>query len=516
MIRELIIKNSVAFENLDLEFHNGFNVFSGASGSGKSVLMESLLGIFGLKDTNAEFIEADLDVCLNDFGVILDEFGLSQEDEGLTISIIKKEKTRYFINHYGSSKRRLSELMSKFGKHISSKGADELKVENILRVFDDFIIDKNPSHKELLENLRKEFHLYNQLREDLRVLEEEERNIQNLKEFAEFEIQKISSIAPKEGEYEKLLELKKSLSKKEKIQESLQDTLYVLEEASKITHTLALIGKQSALFEEGLLEVRAFLDDESQRLETLDEINTEEMLNRIELLADLNRRYGSITQALHHLEVQNKKLQDYQNLTQDKASLTKKIDNSRNICFELGKHIRINRQKFLIDFEKEILCLCKQLLLKDPKITLKPCDLKKTGFDEIEFKLENTTIESLSSGEYNRMRLAMMCLDAKINHSGGILVLDEIDANLSGQESEGVAKVLQMLSKTYQVFAISHQPHMPVLADWHYLVYKEKGKSQLKLLDKQGRIEEMARMISGVNITNEALEFAKKRLEEHS
>lgn len=107
-----------------------------------------------------------------------------------------------------------------------------------------------------------------------------------------------------------------------------------------------------------------------------------------------------------------------------------------------------------------------------------------------------------------------MCIDSMINGSKGILVLDEIDANLSGQESEGVAKMLKTLSKTYQIFAISHQPHMPVLADSHYLVSKKDGKSEVRLLDMEGRIEEMARMISGANITKEALEFAKKRLEE--
>ena len=95
------------------------------------------------------------------------------------------------------------------------------------------------------------------------------------------------------------------------------------------------------------------------------------------------------------------------------------------------------------------------------------------------------------------------------NAQTGILVLDEIDANLSGEESEGVAQVLHKLSKTYQVFAISHQPHMPSLADNHFLVLKNTQTSEIKLLDTQGRINEIARIISGKEISKEALEFAK-------
>ena len=77
-----------------------------------------------------------------------------------------------------------------------------------------------------------------------------------------------------------------------------------------------------------------------------------------------------------------------------------------------------------------------------------------------------------------------------------------------------MARVLQELAQSYQIFAISHQPHMPSLATAHYLVSSDGAHSQVRLLDKQGRIKELARMISGANITQEALDFASKRLEQ--
>lgn len=513
MINRLLIKNSVAFEDVDLEFQGGFNVFSGASGSGKSVLMESLLGIFGLKDSNAEMIEASLDISLADFGVDVSEFGLQEEDM-LVLSILKKDKTRYFINRYSSSKKRLSEIVSSFAKHISSKGADELKSENILRVFDDFISTKNPNHKQLRDELRVCYEDLVDAKEKLKALQEEEKNIQNLKEFAEFEIQKISSINPIEGEYEKLLELKKTLSKKEKIQESIQEAQEALESVGKITHTLSLMGKDSSHFEEVLLDVRSMIDEEKERLDDLDGISAEEILNRIATLSDINRRYGGITEALTHLQTQKQKLQDYENLSFNKESLLKEIQSLQKKCLEIAEKMSLYRQKYIGEFQKDILTFCDQLLLKTPNLSLQSCELYAFGVERITLNLETAGIDMLSSGEYNRLRLVIMCIDSMINGSKGILVLDEIDANLSGQESEGVAKMLKTLSKTYQIFAISHQPHMPVLADSHYLVSKKDGKSEVRLLDIEGRIEEMARMISGANITKEALEFAKKRLEE--
>ncbi|PAF52151.1 AAA family ATPase [Helicobacter sp. 13S00477-4] len=513
MINRLMVKNSVAFGDVELELQSGFNVFSGASGSGKSVFFESLLAIFGIKESNAEVIEADLDICLKDFGIELDEFGLDDFGDSLVLSIIKKEKTRYFLNRYASSKKRLSELVSGFGKHISSKGASELKAENLLRVLDDFVSQKNTLHKTLLSDLCNEFELLLKARIRLDELHEQEKNIQSLKELAEFEIQKISSIDPKEAEYEKLLELKKTLSKKEKIQESVMDAMQALDTIPKIQYTLSLLGKENIVFNEAVFEVKAILEDEQAKLEELDEINAEELLNRIAQLSELNRRYGSIAEALAHLDIQRQKLKDFENLSFNKEQVIKEINILELKCNKLADSIGKNRQENLKDFENQIKLRCEELLLKNPKVSLQYCDLKRTGKEFLDLRLEETPIEALSSGEYNRLRLVMMCLDAKINHSKGILVLDEIDANLSGQESEGVAKVLKTLSKTYQIFAISHQPHMPALADYHYLVSKKDGKSKVKLLDNQGRIEEMARMISGADITKEALEFAKKRLE---
>lgn len=123
-------------------------------------------------------------------------------------------------------------------------------------------------------------------------------------------------------------------------------------------------------------------------------------------------------------------------------------------------------------------------------------------------------MKTISSGEFNRLRLALLTSISEFEIvNNGILFLDEIDANLSGKESSAIATVLEKLSQNYQIFAISHQPQLTSTADIHFLVDKKDGVSSVKKLDDKARVDEIARMISGADITEDAYTFAKNLLE---
>ena len=505
MIRRFVLENGDIFESVELNFTKGFIVFSGPSGSGKSVLMNALLSSFGLSEPNAENIETDL-IMDEKF---LEEFGLEGSD--LNIKIVKKDKIRYFVNYAPIAKKLLMQNLGEFIKHIHSRSGDELESNEMLKVLDSFIRDE--AHNENLKNLDSSYKEFNKLNKELLALNEDEKHTQNLKEIAEFEINQISSIAPKIGEYEKLLEIKKDLSRVEKTKEAIQNTRNAFEVSGLIIQALNQINKDSSTLQEALNDAQATLEEESLKLEELESMDINAMLERIESLSKLIQKYGSIENALQHLEKQQIKLKELENLSTNKNTIIEKLQNLESTLNILLDSINKKRNENLGAFEAELSNLNNALKLPNANIYLESKSLDSSGNMSLKIKLNKSDISTLSHGEFNRLRLAMLCLSARFNKKNGVLILDEIDANLSGEESEGVAKILKELSSSYQIFAISHQPHMPSLADQHFLVKKENNKSSIVLLNKDGRINEMARMISGENISIEALNFAKKKLE---
>lgn len=507
MIETIQVKNSIVFDSLDLTLHKGLNVFSGVSGSGKSVFMEILLAIFGIGEVNAQQIQALIT------GIHLDlEAILPNDEEEIIINILKRDKIRYFINTSLIAKKNLQEVLSPSIKHISLKNATELLPHNLLKTFDHFIGTKEERFKTLLLALKEKFKELQETKKAYDQISQEEKNIQELKDIAHFEIQKITSIAPKINEYEELIQLKKDFSKKEKLQSQISKALEVMQDIYQIQNALEALGKNHNSFEESMIEVRDILISENERLEELETIDPETILDRISKLSDLIQRYGSIQEALDRVEYQKSKLLEYDNLHFNKEKLLLQQKKIQKECEDLAQQISQYRNQYLEAFRQNLQEICHLLKLLDIKVLLEVTPLNFSGIETIKILLKNTEIQNLSMGEYNRLRLAVMCLESKFSTKTGILILDEIDANLSGEESEGVAKILKQLALNYQIFAISHQPHIPALADQHYLVYKQNSKSHIKILDLDGKVQEIARMISGSDITQEAIDFAKKRL----
>ena len=179
-----------------------------------------------------------------------------------------------------------------------------------------------------------------------------------------------------------------------------------------------------------------------------------------------------------------------------------------------AKTISSKRKENLPLLESKINEYLKFLYLENLHINMETKSLDATGIDTIEFTLNDTKLDKISSGEFNRLRLALLTARSHYEiDTNGILFLDEIDANLSGKESASIAQVLNKLSQNYQIFAISHQPQLSATAHQHFLVKKENNISCVKPLNKEERINEIARMISGENITTEALEFSKQLLQ---
>jgi len=508
VINRIIIKDNHLFKKCELNFDNNLIIFSGASGSGKSVFMNLLLTLFGYKDEQSSLIEATVKKKLD-----LEQFGIEEDEENVFRRVTTKS-SRYFLNGSQLSKKNILSISKTFINYLNLREFDEFENKNLIFLLDKIASTNYKDHDKLIETFTKQYKNFKEISQKLQRIEDEEKKIEDLKEFAKFEIQKIESINPKVDEYDELLELKKKLSKKEKIEEAINSASVIYEYEHKVIEALNLLDEDSTFFSETLNELNIKLENAKESLSELEELDIEELLNRLEDLSSLKNRYGSIEEALSYLEEKKQELQHYENLSFEKDELQKEKDSLLESLTNLANSLSKNREKSLKILNKDIKDYTKMLYLKDITFTITKTNLSELGCDEITLSLGETSLQKVSSGELNRIRLSFLATTAKYIQSGGVLILDEIDANLSGKESSAVAKVLYELSKTYQIFAISHQPQLSSFADEHYIVFKQKDSSTIKKINHDERILELARMISGENITKEAQEFAKKLLEE--
>ncbi|WP_458701219.1 AAA family ATPase [Sulfurospirillum sp. 1307] len=507
MLERLYLKDQLSFKECDLEFGKGLIAFSGPSGAGKSVFMQGILSLFGQSEANASMIEATISGKLD-----LEEYGIESED----INIFKYTKTksvRYFINANSVSKKMMNSISKSFINYLSIKEVSEFENENLINLLDAIIAKDNPLHVEEVTKYKNDFKEYIELKNKLDEIESKEKKIEELKEFARFEISKIDEISPKIGEDEELMNLKKELSRKEKISEALESANAIFECESSVNEFLSLIDKDSSFFDETLNELRVILEDERARLEDLDDVDVESLLDRIEKISSLKSRYGSIEEVLEYRDKKQKELEEYENISFKKSSLQKECATRLSELENLADEISKNREQYLSKINEKINSYLDMLYMPKVNVINKQVELYELGKNELEVELGNVNIKKISSGEFNRLRLAFIATSSEyLMDKRGILILDEIDANLSGKESMSVANVLKKLSDKYQIFAISHQPQLSSVADFHFLITKENGQSSVKELKDKERVEELARMISGENISQEALEFAKKLL----
>jgi len=508
VIERVLVKQNHLFSELELNFKGKLVVFSGASGSGKSVFMDILLSIFGYKESDTKLAEASIKAKLD-----LEEFGLENEEENIIRRVVQKS-SRYFINGSALSKKNILQISKSFLNYLNLREFNEFENENLLSLLDHIAIKDDKEYKKILKEFKTTYANYVKTKKELQKIEEEEKKIEDLKEFAKFEIQKIESIDPKPDEYEELLDLKKKLSKKEKIEEAIESASQINEFESKVIDALHLLDEDSSFFSEAINELNIKLESAKEKLSELDDMDIESLLDRLEALSSLKSKYGSIEEALEYLEEKKKELSHYENISFEKKNLQSSLDELTNSLQTLASKISKKREDAIKSLNKEINRYTTLLYLQNIEFTKEEKELGESGKDLISLKLGDTDLKKVSSGELNRIRLSFLATKAKYIQSGGVLILDEIDANLSGKESASVAKVLKELSKNYQIFAISHQPQLSSVADEHYLVYKEKDKSDIKMIDENERVLELARMISGEKITKEAKEFAKKLIKE--
>lgn len=506
MVNRVYLKNLILFDEVELELEKGLVVLSGPSGAGKSLLMNSILATFGYGIAEASLCEVLVTKPLK-----LESEAFEFEDE-ITLKSIKKEKTRYSIDGQNISKKALKLLFSPFVQFLSVRDKSGFSSSDLLILIDNNFIAKDKAFKRLLKEYKKRYANYKTKLNQLEKIKEDEAKLFELIEFTEFEIDKIESVNPKIGEDKELLMVKHQLSRIDKVNDALEGAIGIFSFEESVSEVYRLLEKDDSVFSDMMNQLRADFEDIESLSDELAEVDIETVLDRLEKISTLKNRYGSIEEALVYADEKRKELLGYKNIEQDKSMLESFLSMEYLELITLAGQISLARKKSATVLEKFLKEYLSELKLPALKFMFSLVELNDNGQDSIEVDLDGSTASTLSGGEFNRVRLALMVATLSSVKEGGVLILDEIDANVSGDESIAIANMISKLSTVYQVFAISHQAHLASKANQHILVSKSDGVSEVTLLDRNGQVTEIARIIGGEKPNEEALNFAKKLL----
>lgn len=568
MLSLLHIKNIALIDELRVEFDKGLNLLTGETGSGKSIIVDSLnllIGGRGLTELIKQGEEqavieglfvlgnhTDLSEALREAGFEVEETEQQQPQE----LIIRRElsaagRNRVFINNQLATQAFLKSI-GHYLVDIHGQGEQQTLFEpsTHLEILDEYadVFDLREELKELYEhwaNIEKEI-------QELRV--DEDQKLQ-LADILRFQIEEITRARLVIDEDKNLEDEKRRLSNVEKlstlsdeafelIYEDEKSIISYLGQASRKVEELAEYESDFKDYLEGLFSAKALLEDLSLTLRGFrDDLEfspqrLEEIENRLIEISTLKRKYGStIESTLEHLKQSEEKLNNIEDADTREAELQKQSVKALSDYLRLAEKIHKARVKSATKFEKEIEAELKEVALDRARFEVRitsPSEkdfenmesansfLTARGFDRIEFYFSANVGEQVrplskvaSGGEASRLMLVLKTITTP-SEFPRTAVFDEIDTGIGGRVSEAVGRKLKMLSDNHQVLCVTHQPQIASLADNHYLVQKEMTKGETKVslskLDKRSRIEEIARMLTGERITETARKHAKELL----
>lgn len=545
MLKEIKIKNLAIIEDLEITFSKNFTALTGATGAGKSLLIDSLKLVFG-KRADSDFIryneeEATVTAIFTNLNKEVKDYlkTLDLLAEVLTIerTISKTGKNKITINAKIITLSELKELGSLLGdvheQHDTNKLLDEKtalfmvdELGKTNKTLNEYVLLRYNylEAKEKYEKALKKTSETNELLDDLkyRLKELEKANLKPL-EKEELSLQIVTLTNQKEiiealnASYLNV----KDISDKDLLYKALNS----LEKISEYKNTyLKLKERISATYYE-LEDLKIELYDELNSIYDFEVVELENLENRFIFLEDLEKKYKmNIDELISYIETLKEDILKVENYDLFLEKLAKDQDLAFRLAYDKGLELRKTRKKTAEVLEKEF----KESLLKldieyvSFKVDFKETadkTLKEDGIDEVEFLISLNEGEPLkpfhkvaSGGELSRSMLALKMLYGKI-YNLGLMVFDEIDLGISGDAASKVASELEVLSKERQVITITHLPQVAARAEEHFNIEKKvvQGRTTtvIKNLSYDERIYHLAYMLSGKNITDGAISHAK-------
>lgn len=554
MLTLLKIKNIALIDELAVEFGGGLNLLTGETGSGKSIIVDSLGALTGERVSNDLIKEGQQSASIeglfsfaadSDLRSIFDESGIDIEDSGLIVrrELSQTGKNRIFINGQLVTQNLLKKIGS-FLVDIHGQGeqAALYDVETHIDMLDEFA-----AAGELKEKVENAFSAMAVVRSELATLEKDSAEKLQLIDILRFQTNEIKTANLQPSEDTELDEEKRRLNNIEKLTtlsgeafsllyDNAESTAATLEKAERKIIELSEFESKFGEYNDGIMSARAVIEDLAfavrdfrSHLEFSPE-RLEQIENRLAEIVRLKRKYGdSIDAILEHLRVSEERLQNIETAEFREEELKKKLDELRSEYVKLADKLHDKRKTAAKKFEKQVEQNLQAVALEKARFEVR-IETSETddrlftanGFDRVEFYFSANAGESpkplvkvASGGEASRLMLILKTT-AKATRRQKTAVFDEIDVGIGGRVAEAVGRKLKDLAASQQVLCVTHQPQIASLAGSHFMVEKETlgGRTLIKVreLNAAEQIEELARMLAGEQITDAARDNARSML----
>ena len=552
MIKQLYIKNFTLIDTLDMTFQPGFSVITGETGAGKSIILGAIALLLGQR-ADSKAIKSGADRCIIEAHFDLSRYSMEdfftehEIDYDATDCILRREltasgKSRAFIN---DTPVQLS-LMRQLGQQLVDIHSQH---QNLLLQEEDFqlnVVDIIANDQKQLEQYHQLYQEYLSAKKAVKEMQEAIDKANDNQDFLRFQLSELKDADLSEGIQEELEQERETLSHAEDIKSGLfaADQLLsrgeggIVERLKEASKTLDAIKKVfpdildvAERTESCYIELKDIAGDISscaedfdfdpQRLEIihtkLDQIYSLEKKHHVDSVEQLIAIRDELAQQLDRIDNSEDELKNLQ--AKETALL--------NQCNETAGKLSLLREKAARKIEKEMLKRLVPLGIPHVRFEVQqaPKELSNDGADRITFLFSANTSTPLlpvsevaSGGEIARV---MLSLKAMI--SGAVklptIIFDEIDTGVSGKTAEMMAKIMQeMGASDRQVISITHLPQIAALGTTHYKVYKEESQqgtiSHMQLLQEEERVQEIAQMLSGSNVTEAAVVHAKELLKQ--
>ena len=557
MLTLLKIKNIALIDELAIEFGDGLSLLTGETGSGKSIIVDSLGALTGDRVSNdlikegspSATIEGLFSIAVDDeLRSIFDESGIEIESAVESDIIVRRElsaagKNRVFINGQlvtqGYLKRVGSHLVDIHGQ---GEQAGLYDVESHVEMLDEFAgVDTAK------EKVAAAYQKWSAVRAQLSSLEKDTAEKLQLLDILRFQVSEIQAANLQPDEETLLEEEKRRLSNVEKLTslssdafallyDNAESTAVTLEKAQRKVAELADFESQFGEYSEGIATARAVVEDLAfavrdfrNHLEFSPE-RLNEIENRLAEILRLKRKYGdSVEAVLEHLRVSDERLQNIETAEFREEELQKQLAELRGSYVKAAQDLHDKRKASAAKFEKQVEQNLQAVALEKARFEVRidasegdDASFTPNGFDRVEFYFSANPGESpkplakvASGGEASRL---MLVIKTTIKASGPqkTAVFDEVDVGIGGRVAEAVGRKLKDLSATQQVLCVTHQPQIASLADRHFTVEKQvvAGRTivNARELSETEQVEEIARMLAGSEITEAARENARSML----